>query len=119
MSDDISETAEPSVVARCHRCGKPATTELLWAIGHAGTPSCERCIVEVQYDHARDRAIALAGLEARLQALGGPATVLCGYALYTVDDDFPLGEFCELPEGHEGRHAASPNPSPTTTPESV
>jgi hypothetical protein len=59
----------------CPRCiERPATTD----IGPVGdprwrTPSCEQCVVEVQLEHARERAAAIPELEASLAMLKAAA----------------------------------------------
>ena len=92
---------------RCDRCGQSADTELSSIPVHGGVPYCNRCVAEVQLDHARERASAIPELERRLKDLGGPApTVLCGYVTYRMwDDTAEFGDFCVLPKGHDGNHA--------------
>lgn len=52
----------------CRRCGKrEATTDIGPVLDvRWRAPSCERCVVEVQLEHARERAAAIPGLEAKL-----------------------------------------------------
>ena len=79
-------------------------------VAHAGSPSCERCVVEVQLEYAFAAAERLRGpdgLIVRLTELGGPAPVVyCGYAQWSTDPLWDWEQFCELPKGHEGKHRA-------------
>lgn len=81
--------------------------EFTTIVAHPGSPSCERCIVEIQVEHARERAAALPELERRLTELGGPAErELCGYVMWLVPGDTAkFGDFCEAPMGHDGFHS--------------
>lgn len=107
---------------RCGRCGEPATTTyasdmLIWTHG-GGTPYCERCVVELQLDHALERASQIDKLQARLSDLGGRAErLICGYTYISYERrpgewDF-RNIYCILVKGHEGEHSEQP-PLPAT-----
>lgn len=108
----------------CERCGVNEATQKFGdalAFTHGGGANyCERCVVDEQVIHARERAAELYGLEKRLVELGGPpARVICGWTLWQIQGDpTPIGSFCLLPEGHEGRHdpwAEIPTRDPITS----
>lgn len=61
-------------------------------------------MVEMQLDHVRG-CRTIPELEADLERLGGPATVVCGYVSWWTEGDeafAPMGAFCTLPPYHFG-----------------
>jgi len=87
----------------CFRCGGEGTERWEPLLAHGWTPICERCAVELQLEHARERAAQIPNLTKRLRELGGPVPeVICGYDFVGVSR--AVGSFCELPKGHAGRH---------------
>jgi hypothetical protein len=66
--------------AECWRCGAVGPT-ITW-VGESGVVGfihgmseqyCERCVVTLQLDYARDLAVKIPALETRLAELGGPS----------------------------------------------
>jgi RNA polymerase subunit RPABC4/transcription elongation factor Spt4 len=74
-------SARPPSGQKCGRCGENDATvhwgDVLALTHGAGEWWCERCAVEEQVKHARERAAQLPKLEARLAQLGGPAAKVC------------------------------------------
>lgn len=63
------------VTGKCFKCRGPATEMFghgpLDFIHGCAQPICERCLLIIQIEHARERAAALPELERRLAALEG------------------------------------------------
>lgn len=102
----------------CQRCFENGATKkwlgdggVLALVHGGGKDWCERCVVEEQTVHARERAVELAALEEKLIELGGPSSfVRCNMIYPRKVTEREIGEWegCWLNKGHEGKHGGIP-----------